>query len=183
MPKVILGTTLSLDGFMADPTGGQSALNINPEAFFKSDFLQNQIRSTGSVVMGRRSYDLAHGDLTGYSFQVPIFVVTHHPPAHGPKGENDHLKVFFVTEGVESAMSQAKIAAGTGDVLVIGGADVPRQLIEKGLVDELSIGIAPVVMGDGLRFFEGNAWKGMRLELIRSQDAARAIYITYRIIK
>jgi len=81
MAKLIIGTTLSLDGFMADRHGDLSPIYADLNEFRQSDFLQEQVRTTGAVVMGRRTYDVAQGDLTGYEFQVPIFVVTHHPPA------------------------------------------------------------------------------------------------------
>lgn len=181
MAKLIIGTTLSLDGFMADRHGDLSPIYADLNEFRQSDFLQEQVRTTGAVVMGRRAYDVAQGDLTGYEFQVPIFVVTHHPPAHGSKGENDKLKVYFVTDGIRAAIDQARGAAGNKNVLVIGGTDVSRQILENGLADEFSIGIAPVLLGKGLRFFDGPPYQALKLDPAGSMNAAGATFLRYRI--
>jgi dihydrofolate reductase len=168
---------------MADRNGDLSPLYPDMEALRKSHFLQESIRTTGAAVMGRRTYDLGLGDLSDYEYQVPIFVVTHHPPAEGPKGQNDRLKVYFVTEGIEEAIRRAREAAGEKDVTTIGGADISHQILEKGLADELSIGIAPILLGEGLKFFEGLDLGEMKLEKIDEEEAAETTYLLYRIIK
>ncbi len=89
--KLVVGTTMSLDGFINDRAGSVAALYPNLEALRETRFLQESIRDTGAVIMGRHAYDMAAGDLTGYEYQVPIFVLTHHPPATPPKGQNAHL--------------------------------------------------------------------------------------------
>src|SRR5205085_8747256 len=104
MGKVIVGATMSLDWFMNDRHGDVSRLYPDLQALRSIEMLQEEIRTTGAVVMGRRAYDMAEGDLTDYEFQVPIFVLTHHPPEQGPKGENDRLTVTFVTNGIQSAI-------------------------------------------------------------------------------
>jgi len=76
MAKVIVGTTMSLDGFMNDRQGSLGRLYPNLEDLRETEMLQESMRSTGAVVMGRHAYDLANGDFTGYEYQVPIFVVT-----------------------------------------------------------------------------------------------------------
>jgi dihydrofolate reductase len=154
MGKVVLGMTMSLDGFVNDRDGSVSRLYVDMGELHETEGLQEAMRDTGAVVMGRRSYEMANGDFTGYEFQVPIIVVTHHPPEQVAKGENAHLKFHFVSDGVESAVRQAKAAAGDKDVTIIGGADIAQQCIRAGLVDELQVGIAPVLLGGGLRFFE-----------------------------
>ncbi len=143
MGNVIIGTTMSLDGFMNDRNGDVSRLYPDFEALHKTEMLQEEIRTTGAVVMGRRAYDMAEGDLTGYEYQVPIFVLTHHVPAKGPKGENDRLTVTFVTGGIESAIAKAKAAAGDKQVTVVGGAQTAQQCLRAGLVDEIHMGIVP----------------------------------------
>src|SRR5438874_5804723 len=122
MGKVIIGATLSLDGFMSDRHGDISRLYPDLEALRRTEMLQEEIRTTGAVVMGRRAYDMAEGDVTDYEYQVPIFVLTHHVPEQVAKGENDQLTVTFVTDGVESALEKAKATAGDENVMVIGGA-------------------------------------------------------------
>src|SRR5437660_10953813 len=123
MGEVIVGTTMSLDGFINDRNGDVSLLYPDLEALRRTDMLQEEIRTTGAVVMGRRAYDMAEGDLTDYEFQVPIFVLTHDVPEKVAKGQNDQLTLTFVTSGIEKAIEQAKAAAGDKHVMVIGGAN------------------------------------------------------------
>ena len=154
MGKVIIGATMSLDWFMNDRNGDVSRLYPDLEALRRTEMLQEEIRTTGAVVMGRRAYDMAEGDLTDYEYQVPIFVLTHAVPEQEVKGENDQLTLTFVTTGIERAIDLAKAAAGDKHVMVVGGAKTAQQCLRAGLVDEIHIGIAPVLFGEGLRFFE-----------------------------
>jgi dihydrofolate reductase len=91
MGKVIVGTTMSLDGFINDRYGSLARLYPNLEELRKTEMLRESMESTGAVVMGRHAYDLAEGDFTNYEYQVPIFVLTHHHPEKAAKGENDEL--------------------------------------------------------------------------------------------
>jgi dihydrofolate reductase len=104
--------------------------------------------------MCRRAYDMADADFTDYEFQVPIFVVTHDVPEKVAEGENERLTITFVTGAIESAIEKAKAAAGDKYVTVIGGANTTQQLIKAGLVDEIQVGIMPLLIGEGLRLFE-----------------------------
>src|SRR5258708_12858003 len=126
--------------------------------------LQEEIQTTGAVVMGRRDYDMAEGDITDYEFQVPIFVLTHHVPEQVAKGENDQLTLTFVTDGIQSALEQAKAAAGDKQVMVIGGANTAQQCLRAGLVDEIHIRIVPVLFVEGLRIFTPVGNEQMKLE-------------------
>ncbi|MEK6226808.1 MAG: hypothetical protein AABM40_11035 [Chloroflexota bacterium] len=121
MAKVIVGMTVSLDGFVNDRNGSVERLYPDLAALRKTEVLQEAIANTGAVVMGRRAYEMANGDFTGYEFQVPIFVVTHHPPKAVAKGENARLSFEFV-DHVDGAVGKAKKAAGTKDVTAVGGA-------------------------------------------------------------
>src|SRR5437667_10268738 len=121
MGKVIVGATMSLDGFMNDRNGDVSRLYPDLEALRRTEMLQEEIRTTGAVVMGRRAYDMAEGDLTDYEYQVPIFVLTHHVPEKMAKGQNDRLTVTFVIEGIESAIEKAKAAAGDRQIMGVCG--------------------------------------------------------------
>src|SRR2546422_5136247 len=127
MGHVIIGATLSLDGFMNDRHGEVSRLYPDLAALRRTEMLQEEIRTTGAVVMGRHAYDMAEGDFTDYEYQVPIFVVTHEVPEKAAKGENERLTFTFVTDGIESAIEKAKAASlrsgGDKDVTVIGGAN------------------------------------------------------------
>jgi dihydrofolate reductase len=183
MGKVIVGTTMSLDGFIADRNGDLSRLYPDLGALRKTEMLQESMRNTGAVVMGRRAYDMAQGDLTGYEYQVPIFVLTHEPPQEAAKGQNERLTITFVTEGIESAFQKAKAAAGDKDVTVVGGANTAQQCIRAGLADELHIGIVPVLLGEGLRFFDNLGAELMELERIKVLESPGRIDMMFRVAK
>ena len=112
-----------------------------------SEPLREAIQQTGAVVMGRNAFAMADDPdfyAETYEFQVPIFVLTHTLPKKQPK-ENDQLTFTFVTDGIASAIKQAKVAAGAKDVTVIGGASTIQQCLQAGLADELQIDIMPVL--------------------------------------
>jgi dihydrofolate reductase len=122
MGKVIAGMSMSLDGYIDDHNGSVEKLYSDFAELHDVPTFQEMIKNTGAVVMGRHVYEMADPFLWAnddYEFQTPIFVLTHTPPAKYPKG-NDRLTFTFVTDGVESAISQAKKAAGKKDVQVIG---------------------------------------------------------------
>jgi len=184
MGKVIVGTTMSLDGFMNDRNGGVSRLYPDLEALRKTELLQESIRTTGAVVMGRRAYAMGDPDWYAdhYEFQVPIFVLTHAVPEHLPK-ENDKLTFTFVTEGIEHAIAQAKAAAGDKNVMVIGGANTAQQCIRAGLVDEIQIGIIPVLLGEGLRLFEHLGSEQIELERMKIIESPMRTDMRFRVVK
>jgi dihydrofolate reductase len=183
MGNVIVGATMSLDWFMNDRNGDVSRLYPNLEALRRTEMLQEEIQMTGAVVMGRRAYDMAEGDMTGYEFQVPIFVLTHAVPAKVAKGENDQLTFTFVTDGIESALEKAKAAAGDKHVIVVGGANTAQQCIQTGLVDEIHIGIVPVFFGEGLRFFGPLANEQIQLERTRVFESPTRTDLWFRVVK
>ena len=133
--------------------------------------------------MGRHAYDMAGGDLTDYEYQVPIFVLTHYIPEEPIKGENDQLTVTFVTDGIESAIEKAKAAAGDKHVMVVGGANTAQQCLRAGLVDEIHIGIVPVLFGEGLRFFEPFVDEQMKLERTRVFVSSTRTDLWFRVVK
>jgi dihydrofolate reductase len=155
MTKVIFGMTMSLDGFINDAEGSVALLYPDLQALGETDLMQESINTTGAVVMGRRTFDMA-GDpdfyADAYEYQVPIFVITEQAPERKPK-EKGRIRFTFV-KTVETAIEQAKQAAGEKDVVVVGGPKVGAQLLKSGLVDELQIGIMPVLFGEGQRLFE-----------------------------
>ena len=183
MGKVIVGATMSLDWFMNDRNGDVSRLYPDLEALRRTEMLEEEIRTTGAVVMGRRAYDMAEGDLTDYEYQVPIFVLTHHVPEKVAKGENDQLTLTFVTDGIESAIEKAKAAAGDENVMVIGGANTAQQCLRAGLADEIHIGIVPVLFGEGLRFFEHLDNEQMELERTRVFESPTRTDLWFRVVK
>lgn len=154
MAKVLAGMTMSLDGFVHDRHGSVAQLYPDLASLRETEYLQELIRTTGAIVMGRRAYEMANGDYTGYEFQVPLFVLTHQPPPQVAAGTNDQLAFTFVTDGLASAIAQAKAAAGDRKVVIVGGASTIQQCLNAGLVDELEVSIRPVFFGAGLRLFE-----------------------------
>jgi dihydrofolate reductase len=144
--------------------------------------LQEEIRTTGAVVMGRHSYNMGDPDsfADNYEYQVPIFVLTHHIPEKKPK-ETQRLSITFVTDGVESAIAQAKAAAGDKNVILIG-ASTSQQAMNAGLCDELHIGIMPVLFGGGLRLLEHIDVSRITLEKIRVFEAGARTDIWFRVI-
>jgi len=155
MSKVIFGMTMSLDGFINDANGRVGLLYPDMQELGQTEIMQESIRTTGAVVMGRKTFAMAsdpdaYADF--YEFQVPIFIITEQAPERKPK-ENGCISFTFVNT-VEAAIEQAKQAAGDKDVTVVGGPNVGQQLLKAGLVDELQIGIMPILLGQGQRLFE-----------------------------
>ena len=183
MGNVIIGATMSLDWYMNDRNGDVSRLYPDFEELHRTEMLQEEIRTTGSVVMGRRAYDMGEGDLTDYEYQVPIFVLTHHIPETVTKGQNDRLTVTFVTDGIESAIEKAKAAAGNKHVMVVGGAKTAQQCLRAGLADEIHIGIVPILLGEGLRFFAPLTNEQIKLERIRVLESPTRTDLWFRVVK
>jgi dihydrofolate reductase len=155
MTKVNFGMTMSLDGFINDANGSVALLYPDLKALNQTDLMEEWIRTTGAVVMGRRTFEMASDPdsyADHYEFQVPIYVITEQAPKRKPK-ENGSISFTFV-DTVEAAIQQAKQAAGEKDVTVVGGPNVGQQLLKAGLVDELQIGIMPILLGEGQRLFE-----------------------------
>ena len=166
MGKVMAGMTMSLDGFINDRNGSAESLSPDFEALLETPSFKEMTENTGAVIMGRHVYEMADPFMwinDDYEFQVPIFVLTHTPPTKFPKG-NDKLTLTFVTDGVESAIAQAKEAAGDKMVQIIGGADTIQQCLNSGLCDELGIDVMPVLLGNGLRLFENIDTDNIQLE-------------------
>ena len=183
MAYVIAGQTISPDGFVADANGSAEALYHDLPALQGSAYMNALIEETGAVVMGRRAFEMPDDPDTladSYEFQTPIFVVTHHPPAVTPK-ENERLTFTFVTDGVESAVAQAKGAAGEKAVTVVGGVDVIRQLLHAGLVDELRVDVMPVLLGAGLRFLDDPSLAHVSLEKLAVEEVGARTSLRFRV--
>ena len=173
--------TMSLDGFI-------NAEKVSPDfsELLEAPSFKEMIKNTGAAVMGRHVYEMADPFIWAnddYEFQTPIFVLTHTPPAKYPKG-NDRLSFTFVTDGIESAISQAKKAAADKDVQVIGGASTIQQCLSAGLCDELQIDIMAVLLGKGLRLFENIDTDKIKLERTKIEKTTPVrTSITFRITK
>lgn len=186
MEKVIAGMTTSLDGFINDGNGSAEKLSPDFSDLLDSPSFKEQVQNTGAVIMGRRVYEMADPFLWAndeYEFQVPIFVLTHRPPAKYPPG-NGRLSFTFVIDGIQTAISEAKRAAGDKDVLIIGGASTIQQCLASGLCDELQLDIMPVLLGQGLRLFENMDAADVQLERIDVQEVTpMRTTITFKVTK
>ena len=185
MAELIAGMTVSLDGFVADTEGDASALYPDLDELRDQPYMRAMADETGSVLMGRRTFAMApdpdeYADT--YELQAPIFVVTSTPPARHPK-ENDRLTFTFVTDGLASAVAQARTVAGDRKVQVVGGVELNRGLLELGEVDELRIDVMPVLLGDGLRFLGGVAPAGVRFEKVGVDDVGQRTSLRFRAVR
>lgn len=184
MGKVIAGMTMSLDGFISDSNGDLRPLYSDFETFVNSELTQESIRTTGAVVMGRRTFAMGEPNsyADDYEFQTPIFVLTHTPPDRMPK-QNENLTFTFVTDGIESAIRQAKQAAGEKDVTIVGGASTIQQCLRAGLCDELHVDIRYMLMGRGIRFFEHLEEEQFELTSLGTQESAERTHLRFRVGK
>lgn len=182
MGNVLFGMMVSLDGFVADNTG--SVRRLYPEGSLGANtVLEEAIATTGAVVMGRRTYEMGEPKsyADSYEFQVPIFVLRHTVPKPQPR-QNDRLRFTFVTDGVESAIAQARKAAGEKNVVIVGGPTIARHCLSLGLIDELELGIVPVLLGAGLRMFD-QLDQQIDLEPTKVSEEASLTYLRFRVIK
>jgi dihydrofolate reductase len=185
MTHVIGGMTVSLDGFFEDANGSISPLYTDFDDLRDSAYMKAARAETGAALMGRRFFDMTPDpDLyaDGYEFQVPIVVVTHRLPERQPK-RNDQLFFTFVTEGVQAAVGQAAELAGDKAVTVLGGADLTRQLLAAGLVDELRVDVMPVLLGEGRRLFDGLPPGSARLEKLGVDEEGARTTLRFRVLR
>ena len=189
MVAAVLYMSMSLDGYIADPNDGLGgddglrlhawALEANGETFRTSGpagQFKDEIEATGAVLTGRRTAEIVD-HWGGNHHGVPIFVVSHRPP--GPTVAN-YPQVTYVIDGIESAMAQAKAAAGDRNVLVHGGHYTMQRALEAGVLDELQIHHIPVLLGAGRRLFD-KLPSGIELEVMRVIDSPEATHIRYRV--
>jgi dihydrofolate reductase len=186
MGKVVLGMTMSLDGFINDKNGSVEALYPDLVSLRDIDPLKVSIQNTGAVVMGRNSFAMSEDPdwfAGNYEYQVPIFVLTHQPPKKHPKETKD-LTFTFVTDGIESAVAQAKAAAADKDVNIIGATSTAKQCLEAGLADELHVDIMTIFLGAGLRAFEGIDEGQIKLERIKVMELPGGrTHLRFRILR
>jgi dihydrofolate reductase len=184
MSASVLYMSMSLDGYIAGPNdapgnpGGDSFMRLHDwfaTASGPAGELTDEMEATGAVLVGRRTAEQVD-HYGGNHHGVPIFVVSHRPP--GPSVANYPL-VTYVSDGIASAMAQAKAAAGDRNVLV-HGAYTAQTALEAGVLDELQIHQIPVLFGGGRRLFEVLPSR-IELEIVRVIDTPEATHIRYRI--
>jgi dihydrofolate reductase len=147
-----------------------------------SEIMAELLARTGATVMGRRMFSGGEGPWEDDPnadawwgddppFHHPVFVLTHH--ARDPVEKQGGTTFTFVTDGIESALEQARAAAGDKDVQIAGGADVAQQYLRAGLVDELQVHVAPLLLGGGRRLLDGVA--AGRLDLVRMVESPSGV--------
>jgi dihydrofolate reductase len=198
MTKVSAGITTSLDGYITGPNdgpgrglgdggerlhywvfGGPWSYDEEPRGEATGadkELLDEATARGGAVVAGRNTYEAAQAWGGQNPFGVPFFIVTHRPE-EAPAGAG-----FTFVNGLDEAVARAREGAAGKDVHVMGGADVIRQALRAGLVEELSISIAPVVLGGGKRLFD-DFGETLRLEHLRLLQSPFATHITYRVVR
>jgi dihydrofolate reductase len=205
--------SMSLDGFVAGPNQseenplGAGGMQLHEWAFglaawrephgegggevnASTRVVEESLENIGATVMGRNMFggQGPWGDdpWNGWwgddpPFHTPVFIVTHH--AREPVAMEGGTTFTFVTDGIESALEQAREAAGGKDVALGGGANVAQQYLKAGLIDEMQIHVVPVLLGDGARLFDNLAGADVAVECTRVIDAPGVTHLTYRVVK
>jgi dihydrofolate reductase len=198
MTQVNAGITTSLDGYIVGPNdgpgrglgdggerlhywvfGGPWSYDEEPRGEATGadkELLDDAFGRVGAIVGGRNTYEAAEAWGGHNPFGVPFFIVTHRLE-DAPSGSE-----FTFVNGLDDAVARAREAAGDKDVFVMGGADVIRQALRAGYVEELSISIAPVILGGGKRLFDGFD-ETLSLEHVRLLQSPFATHITYRVLR
>ncbi len=204
MGKVVSGLTMSLDGFIAGPNdgpgqplgeGGMRLFDwyssgdtdyVVPSGgmTFKvssqsAELLREAFGAMGAIVTGRRTFDITNGWSGRHPLDVPVFVLTHTVP---DDWEHEGAPFTFVTDGVESAVEQARAVAGEKYVAV-GAASLVQQCLRAGLLDEVHIDLVPVLLGGGVRLFEHFGDVPVELERTRVIEAPDVTHMTFRVAK
>jgi dihydrofolate reductase len=202
MGKTIFNMTMSLDGFVAGPNDGPEnglgdggdrlfqwyfsgdtevrvpgspTLKVSPQS---AKILNESIEVIGAMVTGRKTFDIAQG-WGGHPPGAPCFVVTHTIPVEWVKEGSPFV---FVTDGIESAIRQAKQAAGDKNVIV-STATTLQQCLKAGLLDEIHIDVVPVLLGAGVRLFDQLGTGPIELESIRVIEAPGVTHLGFRVVK
>jgi dihydrofolate reductase len=212
MSKVRAHISVSLDGYVAGPNqshevplgeGGEElhewvvALSAwrgqhgdeGGEENASTAIFEEERDNVGAEIMGRGKFGPPEGGPWDESwhgwwgedppFHMPVFVLTHHE--REPLTLTD-TTFTFVTDGIESALAQAREAAGDKDVFLGGGADIINQYLAAGVVDELELHVAPILLGSGSRLFEG-VGPDLKLEELRAVEAPGVAHLKYRVVK
>ncbi|MET7358382.1 dihydrofolate reductase family protein [Streptomyces sp. NPDC005562] len=200
--KVFFSVSMSLDGFIAPESSeelmGQQWMELQrwvfPQRFFRenlklggggeegrdNDIVRETFERTGASVMGKRMFDAGERMWPEEAtFHTPVFVVTHEKrdPWERPGGTTFH----FIDDGIESALAQAREAAGDRDVRVAGGGATILEYVNAGLIDEFSIALSPVLFGSGIRLFEGVDAGRVALEQVHTEPSSRVTHVTYAV--
>jgi dihydrofolate reductase len=200
--KVFFSVSMSLDGFIAPGSMaelmGQQWMELQrwifPLRFFRqnaklggggeegrdNDFVRDTFERTGASVMGKRMFEAGEQMWPEDApFHTQVFVVTHEK--RDPWERLGGTTFHFVTDGIESALDQARQAAGDRDVRIAGGGATILEYVNAGLVDEFTISLSPVLFGSGIRLFEGVDASRVALDLVRAEPSPRVTHLTYSV--
>jgi len=200
MPKVLAGITMALDGYITGPDDrpgaglGEGGERLHYWVFggpwsygrprdreaapADREYMEDVFGSGGAWLVGRTMYDVVDGWGDDPGFGVPVFVVTHRPHETVVKG---NTTFDFVTDGIDAALARASRAAGTKNVILMGGADLLRQYLDAGVVDALTLTVAPVLLGRGKRLFDGMSRTDISFERTAVIESPFATHIRYRV--
>ncbi len=213
MSKLRFNITMSLDGYVAGPNQSKKdPLGVGGEALHdwavelaawrdahgqkggavnaSSAIMREMFENAGAVIMGRNMFGGGPGpwtpDWKGWwgedpPYHMPVFVLTHH--ARDPLPMLGGTTFHFVTDGIESAVSQARRAAAEKDVVVMGGAKTIQQSLAAGLVDEANVSLVPRLLGGGERLFDNLGDPAPRFEQIRVVEAPGVVHLRYRVTR
>ncbi len=167
---------------------GMSGGEVNAD----SDVVEESFGAAGAIVMGRRMFSGGEGpweqdpNADGWwgddpPFHVPVFVLTNHPRETVSK--EGGTTFTFVTDGIESALEQARAVAGDKDVAVGGGASVIQQYVKAGLLDEIQVHVAPLLLGGGVLLFGDLDTGPIRLETTRVLASPLVTHLRFRVLK
>ena len=202
MSKLVAEITMSLDGFIAGPHArpgeglGEGGERLHEwvyglkswrephgleggETGADDELLQESTARPGAIIVGRRMYEHAEGWGDRPPFGRPVFVLTHR--GQEPLVKEGGTTFTFATDGIESTLARAREAAGGRDVAIGGGASVIQQYLAAGLLDELVLHIAPILLGGGTRLFEPGAVGNIEFELVQTIGSPRVTHLRYRI--
>jgi dihydrofolate reductase len=180
--KVLWHVTMSLDGFIAGP---EDEMDWMAQYAGPNPVVDEVIRSIGAALSGRRGYDMGRKPglppefrkIYGGAWSGPVFVLTHHPP----DDEQDET-ITFLSDDIRAAVATARQAANGKELLILG-ASIARQCIEAGLIDEILVHLAPILLGDGVRFFGYPGAAPVELEAIAVSQAGQITNLRFRVIK
>jgi dihydrofolate reductase len=199
MSKVVAGITISLDGYITGPNDrlgaglGDGGERLHYWVFggawtydgargapaeVDNAYLTEVFSSGGAMICGRTMHDVVNGWGEDPGFGMPVFVVTHR--AHEPVVKGD-TSFEFVTGGIEEALGRARSAAAGRDVIVMGGGELVREFLAGGLVDELTLTIAPILLGGGKRLFDGIARTDISFERTAVIESPYATHLRFRV--
>jgi len=204
MGRVTVDISMSLDGFVAGPNDGPDLpLGERGEQLHEwaygltswrerhglaggqtnrdAEILDEAFRDVGAIVLGRRMFDNAKGWGDDPPFHMPVFVLTH--DAREKLTKEDGTTFTFVTDGIESALEQARAGAGDKDVSVGGGANSIQQYLKAGLIDEMQIHLVPLMLGGGVRLFDQVDPERVELEATRVVESPGVTHLKYRVVK